>query len=145
MSAQEHAAIVRRFVDGFINGGDLAVLDALVAADYVAHVGGLPAGYPAGPEGWRQRAASLRTAFPDLQIAVEDLLAVEDKVVLRYRMQGTHRGAFWGTAPTGRAVTYTGIMIIRLRAGQLVEEWTEADLLGLLRQTGAIPAPGQAD
>jgi steroid delta-isomerase-like uncharacterized protein len=139
MSGEENAAVVRRFVDEFFNGKDLAVLDELVAPDYVAHVEGLPAQFPAGPEGWRRRVALMIHAFPDGRVTVEDLLAVDDKVVVRYRMRGTHQGEFWGAPSTGKAVTYTGIMIVRLREGRLVEEWSEADLLGLMRQTGVIP------
>ena len=138
MPGEENAAVVRRFVDEFFNGKDLTVLEALVTPNYVAHLEGLPAVFPPGPEGWRRRAALLHGAFPDARTTVEDLLAVDDKVVVRYRMRGTHQGVFWGAAPTGKAVTYTGIMIVRLHAGQLAEEWSEADLLGLMRQTGAI-------
>lgn len=140
MSVEENKAIVRRFVEDFLNGGDLAVLEELVTPDYTSHVGGLTAAAPPGPEEWKRRSGALRTAFPDLHATIEDLLAVDDKVVLRYRVRGTHRGAFWGSAPTGKEVTYTGIMIMRLRDGKLAEEWTEADLLGLTRQIHPSPA-----
>jgi predicted ester cyclase len=105
------------------------------------HVGGFPAGIavPADPEGWKQRATLLRTGFLGLHLTIEGLLAAANKVVVRYRVRGTHRGSFWGFAPTGKGMGYTGIMILRLRHGQLAEEWTEADLLGLTRQIGASP------
>lgn len=143
MSADENTALIRRFVDEFINGRDFAVVDELIAPEYTFHVGGIPAGIsvPAGPEGWKQRSVMLRTGFPDLHMTIEDLLAAEDKVVVRYRVRGTHRGPFWGFAPTGKEMVYTGIMILRLRDGQLAEEWSEADLLGLTRQL-APPAGG---
>jgi ketosteroid isomerase-like protein len=134
MSADENKAILRRFVDEVFNRGDLTAIDTLVAPDYTAHLEGLPFALPTGPECWGRRVAILRTAFPDMYTTIEDLLAVDDKVVVRYRCRGTHRGAFWGIAPTGNPISYTGIMILRLRDGQLAEEWSEADLLGLTRQ-----------
>ncbi len=138
MSEDQNKAILRRFVDEVINDGDLTAIDALVASDYIVHLEGqLPFALPPGPEGWQRRVAILRTAFPDIHTTIEDLLAVEDKVVVRYRVRGTHGGSFWGVAPTGKEITYTGIMIVRLRDEQLAEEWSEADLLGLTRQIGA--------
>jgi predicted ester cyclase len=77
-------------------------------------------------------------------VTIEDLLAVDDKVVMRYRGQGTHRGPFRGAAPTNQAVAYTGIMILRVGDGKLAEEWTEWDALGLMRQIGAIADAGAA-
>lgn len=136
----EGIAIVRRFVD-LLNAGDEAGLQALVADDFVCHVaGGLAAGAH-GPEIWRRRAGALRTAFPDYRITIEDLLADGDKVVMRYRGQGTHRGPLFGAGPTNSRVEYTGIMVVRISEGKLAEEWTEYDQFGLMRQIGALPGP----
>ena len=127
--SREGIAIVRRFVE-FLNEGNEAALEALVANDYVCHVaGGLAAGAE-GPEVWRRRAGALRTAFPDYHITIEELLADADKVVMRYRGQGTHCGPLFGARPTNAVVTYTGIAIFRISGGKLAEEWTEYDQLG---------------
>jgi predicted ester cyclase len=75
---------------------------------------------------------------------VEDLVAEGDKVAARVTVRGTHRGAFLGLAPTGKAVTQTGIDIVRVAGGKAVERWGSFDELGLLQQLGALPAPGQA-
>jgi steroid delta-isomerase-like uncharacterized protein len=139
----EGIAIVRRFVEA-LNKGDEAGLESLVADDFVCHVaGGLAAGAK-GPEVWRRRAGALRAAFPDYRITIEDLLADGDQVVMRYRGQGTHRGPLFGANPTNSPVTYTGIMVVRIREGKLVEEWTEYDQLGLMRQIGALPGSASA-
>ena len=71
-------------------------------------------------------------------------LAEGDKVVQRWTFRGIHRGAFQGIPSTGRQVTLTGISIWRVDGGKIVESWHELDTLGLMRQLGAIPAPGQA-
>jgi predicted ester cyclase len=87
-----------------------------------------------------RRSTALRTAFPDFHITIDDLLVDDDKVVMRYRGQGTHRGPFGAAAPTNKAVTYTGIAILRLSNGRIAEEWTEYDSLGLMRQIETIPS-----
>jgi predicted ester cyclase len=73
---------------------------------------------------------------------VEDQIAEGDKVVTRYTVSGTHQGEFFGVAPTGKRITMSGIMVDRLEDGKMVEEWPEYDLLGVMRQLGAVPAPG---
>jgi steroid delta-isomerase-like uncharacterized protein len=80
-------------------------------------------------------------AFPDLNRPVDDLIAEGDKVVARWRAEGTHTGSFQGVPPTGRRASITGITIFRLRDGKIVEEWGESDMLGLLQQVGALPGP----
>ena len=80
-----------------------------------------------------------RAAFPDVHYTVEDQIAEGDKVVVRYRFRGTHLGAFQGMPPTGKQVTYTGILIYRIVDGKIAEQWTEFDLLGFLRQLGVLP------
>ena len=135
---------MQRFVSEFLNGRDADALDALMAADFVCHVAGVSSEPSEGRGAWRRRAAALRTAFPDFHLGIEDLIAERDRVVLRYRGSGTHLGPFGGSAPTRRAVTYTGIMVFRLHGGKLAEEWTEYDGVGLLRQVGALPSPAKS-
>ena len=86
----------------------------------------------------------LLTASPDLHITVEDQVAEGDKVVTRYTTRGTHQGPFMGIPPTGKHVTVTGIVITRFANCKEVEEWANADWLGLLQQLGVVPTPGQA-
>ena len=68
------------------------------------------------------------------------MLAAEDKVITRYVARGTHRGSYMGAAPTGTEVAFTGINIVRLEGGQVVESWGNSDQLGWLRQIGVVPA-----
>ena len=134
MSSEANAAVVRRFYEDVFSGGDLAVADAIVAPGMTLHE---PGRELRGREPLKARIAQLRAAFPDLAIAIEDLVAADDRVVVRITTRGTHRGTFAGIAPTGQAVTVEGITIFRVADGQLVERWASIDQLGMVQQLGA--------
>jgi steroid delta-isomerase-like uncharacterized protein len=140
MSTEENKAITRRWF-AELNKGNLAAADEIYAAHYILHDPNNPPDLPPGPEGVKQFLAPFLTAFPDTQGTIEDLVAEGDKVAVRYTIRGTHQGEFQGIAPTGKQVTMTGTGIIRFAGGQMVEEWQNDDVLGLLQQIGAIPAP----
>ena len=135
---QGNGAVARRFFAAWM-GGDPAALDEVVAPDYVFHDPADPA-TPPGPAGAKAMAAGFRAAFADLRLVEEDYVVGGAQVVYRWRVRGTHRGAFAGVPPTGRAVEFSGIEIVRLAGGRIVEHWDEIDALGLLRQLGAGPA-----
>jgi len=140
MSVEENKVLARRFYEE-LNKRNLGVLDELCAANYVDHH---PGGVEIhGPEELRQMMTGFFTAFPDLRFTVEDLIAEGDKVVARWTSQWTHRGDLQGIAPTGKEGATTGIAILRIVGGKLVEEWAQMDMLGMMQQIGAIPAPGQ--
>ena len=142
--AEDNKAVVRRFIEEIVNRGNLALADTLIAANYVYHgPGGLEF---RGPEGLKQLVTVYRTAFPDLRMTIDDLIAEDDKVVARWTGRGTHKGDLTGIAPTGRTTTVTGIVISRLSGGKIVEDFESFDELGMLRQLGvsAIPTPAQA-
>jgi predicted ester cyclase len=86
----------------------------------------------------------LRSAFPDLNATVEDIVAEGDKVVVRQTWTGTHTGGdFMGVPPTGRTVPIGVIDIIRIAGGKFVEHWGQMDAMGMMQQLGAMPTPGQ--
>ena len=84
--------------------------------------------------------AGLRRAFPDLHIAVEDLIAEGDKVVSRDTVTGTHRGEYMGVPPTGKCIAYNEIFIVRFARGRIAETWGVVDVLSQMKQLGVIPA-----
>jgi steroid delta-isomerase-like uncharacterized protein len=133
-------AVARRFIDEVINEGNLAAIDDLVAADYIYHGPGMEV---RGPDGIRSVFAMLRTAFPDWHETLEDFIAEADRAVFRVTGYGTHQGEFFGIPPTGKRVAMGGLDLVRVEGGKLAEHWANFDQLGLLRQLGAIPAPGQ--
>jgi steroid delta-isomerase-like uncharacterized protein len=145
MSLDENKAIVQRILNEFWLGGNVGVLDELLASDCVNYEQSNPE--LRGKEACKQWANDVRLVnrqgFPDFDIIVEDLLAEDDKVVKRWVFRGTHSGEFAGIPPTGKRVTMRGITLYRVARGKVSEIYWNYDVFGLLQQLGAIPAPGQ--
>jgi steroid delta-isomerase-like uncharacterized protein len=138
---QENEATVRRWVEEGCNNGDLAMVDTHYAPDYVGHG---PGSDIVGEAAFRQFIRSWHTGFPDFHMALQDLIATGDQVAWRFILTGTHQGEFNGIPPTGRTMRSTGIVITRFADGKWAEDYIAFDLLGLLQQLGAIPAPTAA-
>jgi predicted ester cyclase len=138
MSTESAKALVRQVVDDW-NKADLDALDEhLDPATYVNRD-------PNNPEvtdfaGYKRWAAASRTAFPDLHVTIDDLIAEGDKVAKLWSFEATHEGEFLGMAPTGKHITWSGITIYRVSGDRVVECIWRTDALGLLQQLGAIPA-----
>ena len=143
MGAEENKALVRRWFEE-MDRGNLAIIDELLAEDYVDHNPPLP-DMPSGNAGVRQANTVLAAAFPDTVHIIEDQVAEGDKVVTRLRGRGTFTGEILGLAPTGKVVEITGISIHRLADGKLVEHWANADTFSFMQQLGAIPTPEAAE
>ncbi|TET40562.1 MAG: ester cyclase [Dehalococcoidia bacterium] len=136
MSIEENNAIARRWNDEIYDKGSLAAIDELFATNFVWHYA--PPGVAPDREGYKQEnVTNLRASFADIQCTIEDMVAEEDKVAVRWTWHGTHTGEFWGIAPTGKQVTITGINVLRIVGGKIVEEWGESDFLGFMQQLGA--------
>jgi predicted SnoaL-like aldol condensation-catalyzing enzyme len=135
---ERNKAIVRRVVEQLFNAGNLVVADDLFAPTWIDHNPGVPA-LPPGPAGAKILVTGLRTAFPDLRLTVEDMIAEGDRVADRFTVRGTHLGSLNGIPPTGRKVAFTGSAFHRVVDGKLVESWANLDDLGLLRQLGVVP------
>jgi len=128
--------LVRWYLRTVWNDGDLRAFDTdLVSDDYVLHHGSTE--YTVGE--LRVAWAEWHRAFPDLRNDVEELLATDDRVALRYRFSGTHRGEALGVPATGRRVETVGMALFRVENGRLVEGWAVDDVYGLLEQLGALP------
>ncbi len=140
MAIEENKMMARRVWEEIWHQGNLNAINSLFASDFIRHD---PTGRVLrGVEQNRQFIASMRLAFPDLHYTVEDEISEGDKVVVRYRFEGTHQGQFQGVPGTGQRVSYTGMLIYRFAAGKIAEQWTEADLLSLLQQLGVVPKSG---
>jgi steroid delta-isomerase-like uncharacterized protein len=143
MSTETNKAIVRRYIEQVWNEGRLDLLEEFFVEDVVTN--GIPP--VPGLEGLglvKNGVTRNRTAFPDLQIDVQDFIAEGDKVVQRYTASGTHQGELQGFPPSGKPVAFSGVGIFRLDNGRIVEVWNFADSLGLMQQLGAIPSPDSA-
>ncbi len=142
MSIEETKSLVRRYVEQVLNEGNLNVLDELLSPNYKRYLS--PRGAPLGPELQRQRLAGLRAAFPDVHLAIDDIIGEGERVVVCMTLSGTHRGTFQGIAPTGKRVTVFAFDIIRVENGEFVEHWGGPDTLNLLQQLGAVVSAGPA-
>jgi steroid delta-isomerase-like uncharacterized protein len=138
--SEENKAVIRRVYDELWNRGNPAVADELFSPAYVRHAPFHPL---RGPEGIKEAVRVIRAAFPDVHIAIEDLVAEGDRVVVRWATTGTHRGAFRDLAPTGKRVAVEGITISRLAEGKVAEEWVHWDTQSMMQQLGVLPAQGQ--
>jgi predicted ester cyclase len=134
----------RRILEECFNEGKLDLADQLISAQAINHDPAEPARMRGlrGPEVFKQTVTMYRSAFPDVRITVDDVIAADDRVVLRWHSEGTHRGELEGLAPTGARGSVTGISIDRWENGKVVESWSEWDNLGLARQLGAAPPEG---
>ena len=142
MSTEENKTKQRRVWEDAFNKGDLSVANETIATNYVYH-GPMGMEYK-GPEGFKQVVTMFRTAFPDLHITVEDMVAEGDKVVSYYTMTGTHKGELMGIAPTDKKVKFSGIVIVRWVGSKEVEARGVGDMLSMMQQLGVVPPMGQA-
>ena len=141
MSTEQNKELFRRFVEEVFNRGTLSLTDEFLAPNFIEHED-LPPGVANDREGVKQLTAMLRNAFPDFRATIEDIVAEDDKVVVRMNWSGTQEGEFMGVPPTGKSVSFGVLDIIRVTGGKLVEHWGQMDSMGMMQQLGAIPAPG---
>jgi steroid delta-isomerase-like uncharacterized protein len=136
-STEKNKVVARRFGEEVWGRGDLEATEDVLAEDFIEHN---PApGQGPGREGHTQVLKVWRAAFPDLTITVDDVLADGDRVALRWTGRATHRGELMGMPATGRRVTLTGIDILRIVDGRIVERWGEFGAAEMLQQLGALP------
>ncbi len=129
---------VRRLVEEVWNKGNLPVTEELFAPNYVHHDASTP-DVGLGPDSEKKRATLYRTAFPDLRLTIEDIIAEGDSVTIRWSCRGTHKGELSGIAPTGKQFSISGITIACFENGKMAEGWVNWDALGMMRQLGIVP------
>ncbi len=137
---ETNKALVRNFIEEVMNEGKLEALDELCAPTYTSYSPDYPY-KQMGLEETRGMISMFRTAFPDLQGTIESLVAEGDKVIHCSTFGGTHLGELQGIPPTGKYVTITAMAVTRCEDGKIVEDRGLIDMLGLLQQVGAVPAP----
>ena len=137
MSLDENKALARRWMEEIWRKGNLSVVDEFLASDFVFNYA--PPGVAPDREAYKQAMNMYRDACPDMYYDIKDIVAEEDKVVVRWLGRGTQKGEIMGIAPTGKEITVTGISILHIVGGKITEEWTEMDMLGALQQLGAFP------
>jgi steroid delta-isomerase-like uncharacterized protein len=131
-----------RFIYDVWNGGDLSLVDELYADDFVNH--SLLPGQRAGRDGVKQFVSRWRTAFPDVNVTIDLLVAEGDRAGVRWTSRGTQQAGMLGVAPSGRYITVSGITVLLLRDGKIAESSQQWGVTDFLEQAGARSG-GSAD
>jgi predicted ester cyclase len=138
---QKNIALSKEFMAKVFEQGDTTVIDTHVSPDFVDHN---PApGQAPGIAGFKKAIMEWRTAFPDTKIAIEDIFANGDKVVIRSIQTGTQTGELGGMKATGKPIKVEAIDIVRIVDGKMVEHWGQIDSYGMMQQMGMIPSSGK--
>jgi len=138
MTIEQNKRVMQTFVD-FINTADPDLANELVDPGATFYVPGRPDPVK-GPAGYLEIIAMMRGGFPDIQWTLEELICEGNNIVARFTMRGTHEGSFFGVPATGNTIAVQALNIYRLSGGKIVEEYGQPDLLGLMRQIGALPS-----
>ena len=137
--SEENKALVHRWFEEVWNKGRVEAIDEMFAEDGLAHGLADESGYPLrGPAGFKAFHEKFRTAFPDIIVTIEDLIAESDKVAARCSVRGRHAGDSLGFAATNKPMEITGVSIIRVKDGKIVEGWNNFDFMKMFQQLGAI-------
>jgi steroid delta-isomerase-like uncharacterized protein len=136
--SEHNKAIVRRLFAELWNNGKLSVADEIFTPNYEHHDSSTP-DFGRGPDSEKKRATLYRTAFPDLHLTIEDVIAEGETVMTRWSCRGTHKGDLNGIAPTGKQITIYGITVARISNGKMAESFVNWDALGLMQQLGVVP------
>jgi steroid delta-isomerase-like uncharacterized protein len=141
--SEQNKTIVRRLFEDLWNKGSLPVADELFAPTYTHHDAATP-DVGRGPESEKKRVTMYRTAFTDLRLTIEDIVAEGETVMARWSCRGTHKGELNGIAPTGKQIAISGVSVARVASGKIVEGWVNWDALSLMQQLGVVPELGKA-
>jgi predicted ester cyclase len=140
MTPEENNAICMEFFESAWNQGivraDLLTDDAL---DHSTVAGSVKT--ERGPGSFQGIVGMFRAGMPDVKLTVEDAIYTGDKVVHRWRLDGTNTGSMMGIPPTNKALVLRGTTTVRLESGKIAERWANVDELGLLQQLGVVPPP----
>jgi steroid delta-isomerase-like uncharacterized protein len=133
--SEQNKTLARRWFEDLFSRGDLDAADEILSAEFVDH---LTHEDERGLEELKHYVTMYRTAFPDIQDTVEEIVAEGDKVVIRWTSRGTNEGEFMGVAPTGRHVRFSGMRLFRIAENKIVESWVNIDERGLQEQLGTV-------
>jgi steroid delta-isomerase-like uncharacterized protein len=138
--SDENKKIARKLVEECWNKGRVEVVDELMSTGCRFHDPVFPS-LTSGAENFKQHIRTCRSAFPDLKVTIEDMIAERNEVVVHWTTQGTHRGSFLGMPATEKSATVSGTEIHRIEKGKIVELWADWNLLSLMEQLGLAATP----
>ena len=136
---EANKALIRRWFEEVWNQGRVEAIAEMFAADGVAHgLSDEPAKTMKGPADFAPFHGMFRGAFPDIEVVVEDTIAEGDLVAARCSVRGKHTGDHLGVAASNAPVQFTGMTIVRIKDGKIVEAWNNFDFLAMNKQIGII-------
>ena len=136
---EANKALIRRWFEEVWNKGRVEAIAEMFAADGVAHgLSDEPGKTIKGPDDFRPFHSIFRGAFPDIEVVVEDTIAEGDLVAARCSVRGRHTGDHLGIAASNAPVKFTGMAIVRIRDGKIVEAWNNFDFLAMNKQIGIM-------
>ena len=132
MTAAENKQRYAEYIQAIFNEARFEELDGYLTDDYV--IKDAPPGSAAGAAGIREVVTMFRTAFPDMVITLDEVIAEGDWVASKSTLTGKQTGEFLGVAPTGRSLAVTSLTMIKFRDGKLLESWVKNDVAAMMRQ-----------
>lgn len=118
----DNSQLIERYVASY-NAAQWDDLRGLLSPDYVHHSGPSDLDFEAFCRG----AEWIRSGVPDFKVTIEDRLAADDRIAIRFTGSGTHTGSLDGEAPSGRSITVYGTTIFRVLDGRIIEDWEALD------------------
>lgn len=133
--------VMNKFIR-FINTGDIKLGQSIISPDVVFHAPTSPKPMH-GFQGYIDVLDMMRSALPDVNWKAEEFIQDNNKVMVRFTMNGTHTNSFMGIPASGKKISITAMNIYEFCNGKIVREHGLPDLFTLLLQLGAIPTPQQ--
>jgi steroid delta-isomerase-like uncharacterized protein len=137
MRKNKNKELAVRFYNEALNKGNLELLNNIMSEDFIDY--NSSSGQLQGLEGFKKFLNMVITAFPDLQIEIEDILAEGNKVIARLIITGNQSGSLGKIPPSNRKAEWTGIDILEIENNKIIGRWSERNLLSMMQQIGAIP------
>lgn len=137
MSTAENKALIRRLYEEVWNKRRLEVVNEFISPSH-ALSGSLATDSSVGPDAYKRIVTQFIAAFPDLHLAVGDMIAEKDQVAVSWTISGTHKREFRGIAPTHKKISVDGVTIHQITKGRILDSEVRLDHLGLLQQLGAV-------
>ena len=138
-NVEKNKAFIQTFNEDFWNKHNIEAFEKYFSADFISH-------YPdvdMNAEQVKGLCQAYFSAFPDLHITMDDMIAEGDRVVKVWTANCTSKGDFMGIPATGKPIVVKGIEVFRIVDGKIAENWVSMDNLGMLQQLGVIPPMGE--
>ncbi len=137
MNSEKNIATVRKVTQA-LNDRDVKTIKELITANYIRHDLTSSFGERRGQGDTVDLFQSLITSLPDMHLDIQDIIATEDRVALRYTFSGTHLGEYRGIPATGKKLEISAMHFYRFEGDKIAEQWVLTDVAGIYNQMGVL-------